>query len=96
MIRTAIYLKREITLWMFWFRARWYNPYLAVLVIIAVILGTFMYWDMYISPDSPFGVVRRTVRYLETDPEVGDRLYCVFFFFLFLLVSSKRRSVATP
>lgn len=43
---------------------------MALLVVIVVVLTAFIYWDNFISSDSPFGVVRRTISYLETDPEV--------------------------
>lgn len=68
--RTSASTNHQIALWRFWLRSRWYNRYLALLVVIVVVLTVFIYWDNFISSDSPFGVVRRTIRYLETDPEV--------------------------
>lgn len=73
---TSGYWIHQRTLFYLWLRRRWYNKYLLVLIIIVVIVGAFAYWDMFLSSDSPFGVVRRAVRYLETDPEVR-KLSCV-------------------
>lgn len=64
------YLHKQTALWLFWFRARWYNKVLSVLFILFIVLFIFTCWDTYFSFDSPFGVVRRTVQYLQTDPEV--------------------------